>query len=674
MSLRFIVIFAILLLVCSVSGFGQNPNTSKTPEIYEGCGSGELYDPLRDRKGRIVYRYNRKTKQNEPVKTNIRPSSESRFVYTFRPNRTTVNKGDKIVFTPFPFGRDTQSYDPSGKSPIERLREERYSTRKFEENNGRLNWDETALGEVKAAGDWYVIYYAAEESASNLPNNAERYLLPFRQIVEGENIDARTISPDPYSPVRTTDTGIVIKSTVKKLSGGNILEFDTTGLTPGTYWFTLQNTAVSFGNQTGTCPKTTPSVLIKIVDPLHVRLDPPSIGPVSFQNPPAYKLPDSYSVKAYISGGTAPFRLRWRSEPNGVNLSDCPTSSTQREVTCTFRTGPGTNLTEGGRYNIQVEVTDKGEQRADCGNDCSKLIINNVPKVEKINIVSYSPLLIEAIVRDKDNEAGSDVTPQSLTLRWKITDEENREYTTVVSPVNNPTDNTYTERVTLQSAPTKGKFRVEVVVSDALDESSGDEGDVIPEGTGAGIVYFQFDEPYGARKYNFGDAEDWVKYYGRTGQCSEGGNPNKEFIDFYNQSGRKIPQMVETNSKKLRDIASILNGNQAYRLLLLGYADFRASRKYNYDLAERRLNAVVNYLERSVPNIRQRIERRINSSDDKAQSCRLGNCINERRHDRRVELIYFIGNVPDSPEYAPSKCADPVRRSVNKRNRSRKGK
>lgn len=545
------IIIILLFLGLTSSVFGQT-------QIYSGCtGNSYNYPPN-------TYIYKTIDGKRQLVPINRALTGEGKFVFTFSLENGEIYEGDTIKFK-------TQT------APIKILKDRRSTLP--EENFALLNWDETPLANVKQTGDWYAIYQKADDFV--LPPNSERYLLPIRTEDLPSNsrtIDAQIVPPNFFYFNNNLIAGTIanelkVKSTVQKLSG---MEFDTTNLTPGLYWFTLQSTAVFEGQSPGQCAKTTPPVLIKI-----------------------QKKPDPNS-------------------PPWINIT----------------------------------IT---------GNDCEQRVIT-------------------AEMGDKDNEPDSKVPPQTLTLTWRILNNEGVEVKRIDKTLGkNPR---YTEMITTEDL-TPGDYTITATIKDETVTNSKKETfaskDLTLECSGAGIVYFQFDEPYNSEKRNirfkpekYTDPESWVAFYGRTSQCKlneDGLYPNSEFSLFYQELKEKL-MPIKRNTDKLEAIIDIMIKNSDYKLHFAGYADFRNSEDYNTDLVERRLLVVKNYIKRRamekqrgiknpvvVDESRFTSERRENNADILAQTCALRACDEGRKHDRRVELIYYTtARPPKLPVYKYSTC------------------
>lgn len=169
----------------------------------------------------------------------------------------------------------------------------------------------------------------------------------------------------------------------------------------------------------------------------------------------------------------------------------------------------------------------------------------------------------------------------------------------------------------------------------------------LPSNSGAGMVYFGFDVPYGNRDIgDYKNPETWVECEPRVARCTSG-YPASEFEDFYDKTGLKgkKPGFVDTNTNKLNNIIATLNRpeNKALKLWIIGYADFKADDDYNTDLVGRRVAAVRDYL--SGNGLADRIAGQQvafkNESNRLATTCECDNSALERRWDRRVEIIYI---------------------------------
>ena len=572
------VLVPVLFLISAISVLGQEQT-----QVYQGCTTADEYFYP----GNKTFINNNRNGEWELLSIDRAQTSDSRFLFTFRPNSGGIIHGENIIFTAFMFGMDDKSYfvpNPSpypnqpaeefrlnSPAPLSRLNLKRYSQIPADDG-ALLNWNEDFLTSITQSGEWYVIYQKEEDF--NLPTNVERYIVPLRpeQLPTGNApvaVDARLFpqnflyrnnevvyrSPQDAPPP-------LKKSYVKKLSA---LEFDTDDLEIGRYWFTLQrNTTV--GGQT--CPKTTPPVMIEIK---------------------------------------------------------------RREV----------------NYAPKVKIDIHGKE------------------CEQKTITVYAS--------DDNNRPGDPLNPQTITLSWTITNK----LTGVVVKSNRVTFTSaeYSTNISTADIPL-GNYAIEVKAKDGFAEYDVDgvfaNTDLDIKCRGAGIVYFQFDEPFESTtrliKFDpayYTDPESWVAFNDRVkvkNQCklSEGRYPGSEFPLFYSLLSLTPPPIYEdTNTRALGRIIAELKNNNEYDLFIYGYADFRNSPDYNRSLVNRRLQVVQEYLERNgITRDRLKSLTVDNFSDLRAQNCNPLACDEPRRHDRRVELFYYVNLEPKPPVYPPSPCPE----------------
>ncbi len=275
---------------------------------------------------------------------------------------------------------------------------------------------------------------------------------------------------------------------------------------------------------------------------------------------------------------------------------------------------------------------------------------------------------LTAVAEDKDNEPNSGLPPQTLILNWALMDDKGNKYDFQKTPIGNPTDARYIEQAnSINLKP--GNYNVKVTVSDGKYTAT-DYRNFVVQCAGAGIVYFQFDEPYkpkngifNVKKYD--EPDSWIVFFKRKSQCRNevGLYPSSEFSLFYTMLQLPIPPIDEntrqtvSNKDKLIQIANTLKDNPNLRLYVAGYADFKASDSHNYPLAGRRIEVVKRYLERLGVE-KDRLDGAVvrNLSDSKAQSCYQDACLDSRRHDRRVELYFYTVEKPTPPDYPNSSC------------------
>ena len=261
---------AVLAVAFLVLGLSASIFAQEDTQIYQGCSeSPYIYE------GGNTYIWKMVDGKRKLVKIDRAQTGDSRMVFTFQPSgadrkggKTSFEPGEKIYFLTNKFGGDV---NVSRKSQL------------AEEDFAPFNWNETILGSVGQTGDWYVIYQKADDFI--VSPNAERYISPIKEFpadrasLQPQNIfsfDGATI----YASPDTAPVPASVKSTVIKLNG---LEFDTTGMPYGKYWFTLQTNAVFSGQTPSTCPKTPPPVMIEIVPPptvVEIPNTPPTVRTV----------------------------------------------------------------------------------------------------------------------------------------------------------------------------------------------------------------------------------------------------------------------------------------------------------------------------------------------------------------------------------------------------------
>jgi hypothetical protein len=347
-------------------------------------------------------------------------------------------------------------------------------------------------------------------------------------------------------------------------------------------------------------------------------------------------------------------------------------------------------------FTLQSNAVFPGQTGSPCAKTTPPVLIEIKPyippvyntsptvKITKIYGEGCVQRTITADVHDDDNMPGSKLKQQNLSLTWRIINSKGVEVKRIDKRLGTNPD--YTESITENLTP--GRYTVYAEVEDDFKPEKGkgsDYREFIIECANAGVVYFQFDEPFDSpdrnapyKLSNYFNPESWIAYNGRVkvkNQCTigEGFYPRGEFEQFYTKSENPIPPLVDTgsgtrtqsNTDKLNAIIDALGTNSDYKIHLAGYADFRNSEAYNRRLVERRLQVVKNYLFTEVKkkygveiaDYRFTNEMRANNSDLLARSCDVDACYEGRRHDRRVELIYYTTENPFAlPNYDPSPC------------------
>ena len=313
--------------------------------------------------------------------------------------------------------------------------------------------------------------------------------------------------------------------------------------------------------------------------------------------------------------------------------------------------------------------------------------VNYAPKVSvKIDGEDCDQKNITVDASDRNNEPGDRLNPQTITLSWKIKNKSNG--FVIKSDTVTFTTDTYRTNISTEGIPL-GNYIIEAYVTDNFlnDNASGGfaNEDLNIKCKGAGIAYFQFDEPYDGRvSYKPGDytnPEYWVavnRFTKVKNQCTVGQGlyPESEFAEFYQKFKIDTPASVDTNKDKLDKILNVLIANPNYKILIYGYADFRNLTNYNVPLVNRRMEVVRNYLRTESAKLGQPIDDSrytlIQNQYDSVARCSgdyyKDSCFVERRQDRRVELIYYADSYTidelNLPKYAQSKC-DPNAMLIN---------
>lgn len=359
---------ALLILISSILAFGQS--FSEQPQAIEGCSSGTFY------------RYDEQGSVKETW-----ASSERRKAFEFKPR-------DGMVRVP----KDT---------PVPLFVYKTVNGKEVELVKG-TDW----------TGDWYLIYQTAKD-ASVLPEKAERYILPLKDLpAAGESaVDAYTILPDREDFVNGIKDSFKLQSKVRKLTD---LTFETKGMEPGFYWVTLQGTAVFDGQTPGQCAKTTPPVLIEIShDNLHVTIYPPETDLVPFRTETTK---GTFKFTANPKGGTSPYKYEWQVGPEfgAINKTGRYLESVD-----------GLDGYAGKDLPVNIKVADSAGMTA--MNDIpSYLHINTPPTVEIVSpspvsassIEEGEPITVVATGKDLDNDSGRakkvEEKDQTLVYSWKL--------------------------------------------------------------------------------------------------------------------------------------------------------------------------------------------------------------------------------------------------------------
>ena len=245
----------LLILISCLFVFSQQHNNYRS-QVIEGCSEEVSNYPGQN------YVIEASSGRRTPV--DRIETGHNRYVFTFRPSDTRIQQGQKLKFSAFTYGREQPG--PNGREPeaIEDLYLERRGNMPGERDR-RLNWDQTPYASVRQTGPWYAIYSYAGPGEPTYGT----YILPLREDELPADWNEADVWPNPlnrysyrgYPP--SPRTGPPARSTVKRLPSN--MQFDTAGMKPGFYWFTLQSDAVFDRPHRQTCSKTTPPVLIEIV-------------------------------------------------------------------------------------------------------------------------------------------------------------------------------------------------------------------------------------------------------------------------------------------------------------------------------------------------------------------------------------------------------------------------
>lgn len=239
-----IAICAVLILISSISIFSQRRYDPKVPQVVEGCS--ERVTDIPETPPHYVY-----DDPNIPILRQVDKveTGFSRFTFTFRPNQVRIEQKQLLKFTLYPYGQELGN--------VNDLFVVRHSGVPAEKG-AVLNWDQSRFASVKASGTWYAIF-----------NSAGEYLQPVDTNKSDVDSMRNPVTHFSYhgNPA-IPGAGNAMPSRVRPLTPG--LELDTSNIAPGTYWVTLQGEA-DFGNQK--CQKTTPPVLIQVVEPTRPRLN-----------------------------------------------------------------------------------------------------------------------------------------------------------------------------------------------------------------------------------------------------------------------------------------------------------------------------------------------------------------------------------------------------------------
>lgn len=189
----------------------------------------------------------------------------------------------------------------------------------------------------------------------------------------------------------------------------------------------------------------------------------------------------------------------------------------------------------------------------------------------------------------------------------------------------------------------------------------------------AGIVYFQFEVP-DKKKADLmivaADPESWT--WGPRGKNADK-YPTAHFSSFFNFYRQDVPAITDTaNTDQLKVIVEKLREFPGYSLKIFGYADFQRTGTYSNDeLSERRVKAALNYIRNRYQeiygeDISSRLSYQVVTKafgDSRAQTCEPYKWNDQRRWDRRAEMLYTPDPNVGPPDYEPAKdCPQPTRK------------
>lgn len=241
----------VLILISCLPVFSQHHNSGEW-QVIEGCSEDTFNYQGRNY---VIEASSGRRTMVDRIET-----GHNRYVFTFRPNAASVRQGEALVFSTFTYGREQPGRSGHEPDAIQDLHVDRYGKR-----GERLKWDQTPYAGVRQTGPWYAIYsYAGPDKPQY-----GTYILPLREDQLPADWEEADVWPNPlnhysyrgYPP--SPRAGQKVRSIVKRLPSN--MKFDTSGMRPGFYWFTLQSDAVFDRPYRQQCAKTTPPVLIEIV-------------------------------------------------------------------------------------------------------------------------------------------------------------------------------------------------------------------------------------------------------------------------------------------------------------------------------------------------------------------------------------------------------------------------
>lgn len=312
-------------------------------------------------------------------------------------------------------------------------------------------------------------------------------------------------------------------------------------------------------------------------------------------------------------------------------------------------------------FTLQTDAVYNGQTPNQCAKTTPPVLIeitppptptpkfNIPPTIEpESNIVDCDFPTIKATAKDEDNKPNSGKTPQTLSIIWNITDSKGNKYNYKVINSGNPNSEEYFEQIEIEGLLPE-VFYIKVKAFDGKDYSQEKTTTLDVKCKIAKRIYFQFAIPYESLRggvFKLSDyliPDSWTN--NRRGTRCSPAYPNYE----YPLSNNEV--FALTNKDKLDEIVQILKSNKDYRLEILGFADKEKSKGYdNTALGWRRVKVVRQYL---VNELRKTgndtnvftgdvVENSL--GDTTAESNDDDPCEERRRHDRRVDLIYYVGS------------------------------
>ncbi|MDQ4123250.1 MAG: hypothetical protein M3209_17575 [Acidobacteriota bacterium] len=334
---------------------------------------------------------------------------------------------------------------------------------------------------------------------------------------------------------------------------------------------------------------------------------------------------------------------------------------------------------------LQGNAVFDGEYKGDCPKTTPPVLIHIEPRVPKIEIppVANRPPKL-TLNPTTDCKAGRvsviakpsdpDIPAQTLKIRdWKIYEGEGNDKKEI--PLSSFSYEFAPNADDPQSLTINGglqlgvKYTFEATVSDGEYKTTADQSTtLICPNSAAGIFYFGFATP-NKKDGNILDPEEWTTDRERLNEKpeTEGKYPEAEFATFYEKiSPRfKVPEIDSNNNNTvtLNRIVDAINANPGYKLYVYGYADFSKTKNYsNFELAKRRIDNAVAAIRAKLSEKGLSFNQVIagepvktNRSDCYVQTCTdRDTWSDERRHDRRVEVLYVLDtNQIKLPEYEP---------------------